>query len=376
MFKQLFKRLCVFLLAVISITGWAEDLKIGAIFPLSGASSSNGDVFISGAQLAVEHINKDQLLEGRLSIVYEDSQALPQKAVIAMNKLVNVDRVPFVMCTLTGVSKAIAPIAQRMKTVVVNGAGVSPDLSRLGEYFWNVTPLVNNEVKAIVPYLLREKNLKRIALVYIDDPFGQVIRKELSETLAREGGRLVSAISVSISAQQFSGIAAIIRQSHPDAIYIASYGAQQIAIVKQLRDNGINQQLISYAAFAMPEIKVLPEAEGAIYTSSYINYSSDDRITRRFVDDYVGKYGKKPPVHAVNYYNAVMLYGILASNLEKKKLSITGENLLNERLRGRKFALVGGNVEFDESGVIKSAVQINQIEAGGNEKIISISGVK
>ena len=94
-----------------------------------------------------------------------------------------------------------------------------------------------------MPYLIKEKGIKRVVLIYIDDPFGNSILDELETTLESAGGELIEKMSVPTTAQQFSGIAAKVRAAKPDAVYIASYGAQQIQIVKQLRDNGVDQQL-------------------------------------------------------------------------------------------------------------------------------------
>jgi len=38
----------------------AADLNIGAAFPLSGPNAEYGQVFSSGADLAVQHINADK----------------------------------------------------------------------------------------------------------------------------------------------------------------------------------------------------------------------------------------------------------------------------------------------------------------------------
>src|SRR5262249_5105585 len=118
----------------------AEDLRIGAIFPLSGGNADYGDLYMGATELAAAHLNEANTLGGKLSIVYEDSQALPQQGVIAMNKLVNVEKVSYVLSAFTGVSKAISTTATRSRTVAVNGGGVGPDLADLGEYFWNVIP--------------------------------------------------------------------------------------------------------------------------------------------------------------------------------------------------------------------------------------------
>src|SRR5690606_27902434 len=101
------------LIAALPTSPKAQELKIGAVLPLSGANADYGDLYMTGTELAVEHITADGLLKGKLSIQYEDSQALPQQGVIAMNKLVNVEKTPYVLSAFTGVSKAISPIAQR-----------------------------------------------------------------------------------------------------------------------------------------------------------------------------------------------------------------------------------------------------------------------
>lgn len=349
----------------------SKDHTIGALFPLSGPNASYGDVFMSGTNLAVEHINADQMLGGTLAIQYEDSQGLPQHGVIAMNKLVNVTKAPYVLSAFTGVSKAVSATSARSKTVTVNGGGVGPDLAELGAYFWNVIPLANFEVRAILPFLANERHLKNFVLVYVDDPLGQSIQKEMERALPAIGGKLLESLSVPTSAQQFSGIAARIRAANPDAIYIASYGAQQAQIIKQLRDNGLKQQLVSYSAFAVPETGALPEAMGALYTTQSVDWSSSDPVTRRFADDYRKKYNKAPAAYVANYYNAAWLFGLLAQQLHQRGLPITGENLLAQRLQTRTFDLVGGKVTFSDNGTVISPIQVVEIDGKGGKTVAS-----
>jgi len=351
----------------------AADITIGAAFPLSGPNASYGDIFGSGANLARDHINEDNLLGDKLRIQYEDTQALPQQGVISMNKLVNVARVPYVLSAFTGVSKAISTAAARTKTVAVNGGGVGPDLASLGAYFWNVIPLATDEVKAILPYLIKEKNLKKFVLVYVDDPLGEGIRKELETSLPKAGGELAESLSVPATMQQFAGIAARVRAANPDVIYIASYGSQQSQMIKQFRDNGIKQQIASYSAFSIPETNALPQAKGAVYTTQNIDWKSADPVTKRFVDDYQSKYNKLPSAYIANYYNAVRLFGLLACELKKKGEAITGENLLRQRNETKSFDLVGGKVTFAENGTVISPMQVNEIDGAGG-KVVSVTG--
>ena len=317
----------------------AADITIGAAFPMSGANAEYGQVFGGGVDLAVAHVNADKKLSGKLNVVYEDSQALPAQGVIAANKLINVNKVPFVLSAFTGVSKAVAPIGARTKTVMVNGGGVGPDLAMLGEYFWNTIPLANFEVRTIVPYLVKEKGFKRIALVYIDDPLGQAILTDLGSELKAAGGELVGSFSIPATAQQFSGIAARVRDTKPDAVYIASYGNQQ--------------------------------AKGALFTSQQVNLDKNDALTKRMVADYRAKFGKDPSMYVLNYYNAVMTFADLAAALEKAGKPITGENLLAQRKATPSFEFVGATVSFAADGTVKAPIQINEIVGDGSTKIIA-----
>ncbi|WP_336269955.1 ABC transporter substrate-binding protein [Vreelandella arctica] len=350
----------------------ADDIEIGAVFPLSGPNATYGDIFMSGADLAAKHINEDGLLSENLNILYEDSQALPQQGVVAMNKLVNVESVPYVLSAFTGVSKAISTLAQRSQTVAVNGGGVGPDLAELGEYFWNVIPLANNEVGALAKYAVNDLGHERFTLVYVDDPLGESIRDELEEMLPSLGAELVESHSIAASAQQFSGLAARVRSDNPDVVYVASYGSQQLQIVKQLRDNGVKAQIASYSAFSVPELQDQEEAQGALFTTQSFEWASDDPITKRFVDDYKAEHGKNPTSYIANYYNAVRVFGLLAQALEEQDKELTGANLLAERKATNTFELVGGTVSFQENGTLLAPIQVLEVDGSGSGKVVSV----
>lgn len=359
--------------AISALPASAADHTIGALFPLSGPNAVYGDVFMAGADLAVEHINADHMLSGSMSIAYEDSQGLPQPAVVGMTKLVNVTGVPYTLSAFTGVSKAISTLAMRNSVVAVNGGGVGPDLADLGEYFWNVIPLANLEVRAAVPYLVETLGLKKVALIYVDDPLGQAMKDELAAEMPKAGGELVNSFSVPTSAQQFSGVAAQVRSSGADAVYVASYGNQQLQIVKQLRDNGVDVQIATYSGYVVPDALALPESEGMIVTGQGVDFASEDPVTKRFVQDFKAKYDRDPTAYNVNYYNATLLYGILAKAIEADGKPVTGEALLAKRREMTSFDLVGGTVSFQDNGTLLFPIEVKQIKSGRAEAVTSVS---
>lgn len=339
----------------------AEPYVMGSLFPMSGPNAEFGEAFTRGAQLALTHIAADNMLRRPVRLQSEDSQALPQPSVVGMNKLINVDHAVWVLVSWTATSKAVAPIGDRAKVIMVNGGAVGPDLSGLSPYFWNVIALAHLEVQVMVPFLVRQRNAKRVALIYVDDPLGDAILGQLREQLPRHGATLAGSFSVPRAAQQFGSVVARVRQSRPDAVYIASFGAQQAQIVKGLRDNGVTQTICSYSGFGLDSIRTLPEAEGVLFTSQKLDFESGDPVTRRFATDYQARFGQAPVVYHANYYNAAYLFGILARQVEQGGGEVNGDTLRAAMLATRKFNLVGGEGEFDEHGNMLTQLQVNEV---------------
>jgi ABC-type branched-subunit amino acid transport system substrate-binding protein len=334
---------------------------MGSLFPMSGPNAEFGETFSRGAQLAIQHINADNMLRRPVRLQAEDSQALPQPSVVGMNKLISVDRASWVLVSWTASSKAVAPIGDRAKTIMVNGGGVGPDLAGLSPYFWNVIALAHLEVQVMVPFLVRQRNAKRVALIYVDDPLGDAILGQLRDNLPRHGGTLAGSFSVPRAAQQFGPVVARVRQTRPDAVFVASFGAQNAQIVKALRDNGVTQTICSYSAFGIDSLRTMPEAEGALFTSQKLDLAGDHALTRRFAADFQARHGQPPVVYHANYYNAAYLFGVLAKQVEAAGGTVNGDSLRAAMLATRKFDLVGGEGEFDEQGNMLTQMQVNEI---------------
>ena len=354
-------------LCTFAAPAWAQNYHIGALLPNSGPMTSFGELFRNGADLAAEHINADKILSKPFTINHEDSQGAPQPAVTAMNKLVRVSQEPVVLTAMSGISKAIAPIGEREKVVAINGGGVAPDLAKLGPYFFNVIPLVNYEVRALLPYLAKERKMKRIAIVYVEDPLGEACLNELKENAPKNGMELVGSFSVPTTSRQFAPIAAKVREVNPDAVYVAYFGQTMVALIKQLRDSGVDKMFVSYSAFNDPDMMALPAADGSVYSSQKMDWASTDPVTARFVADFKKRYNKTPSFYNANYYNAVWVTGKAMGSLEKKGQPITGESIRNELLAIKTFDAVGGKMEFQPDGTVSMPIQMNQLTKGGTK---------
>jgi branched-chain amino acid transport system substrate-binding protein len=343
---------------------------IGALFPMSGANAEFGNMYLNGVQLALEHIAADKMLKSPIELKAVDSQGSAQGGAVGMTRLANVDQASYVLIGFTGVSKAAAPIGDRAKVVLVNGGGVGPDLATLSPYFWNVIPLANQEVRAVLPWI-KSKGYKRIAMIYTDDPSGQAVTGELKTGLPTVGAELAATYSVAPSLTQFAAIAAQIRDAKCDAVFFASVnGVQVVQLIKQLRDNGITQQLMTYSSGNLPSVSALPESEGLVFTGQAADWETEEAVMKRFTSSWRAKYNSEATTYGLNYYNATLLFAHLAKGLEAAGKKVTGETLREEMLRVKTFALAGGAVTFSENGTASTGVQLNQVSGGRIKKIV------
>lgn len=355
-------------ISAVTMSAQAQEYSIGTLFPMSGPSAEAGTIYTNAVNLAIQHMEKDGLYKGKMAIKPADSLGTPQGGAVGMSKLVNVDQTPYVLVGFTGVSKAAAPIGDRSKVMMVNGGAVGPDLASLSDYFWNVIPLANQEVEYMVPWL-GEQDIKRISVIYVDDPLGNGVLQELKEGLPNVGAEIVSSYSISPELQQFLPIIAKLRSDKPDAIYIASPVISQIGhIIKQVRDGGLDTQLLTYGAANFPSISSLPESDGLIFSSQLADWGTDEASMKRFVDDWRTTYKNEPTTYGLNYYNGALLYGMLINGLEKEGKPVNGETLLDELKRVGTFSLAGGDAIFKDN-TVTTELQINRINKGVTEKI-------
>ena len=121
-----------------------DGLKLGFIGPLTGPAASYGDAQMKGIKLATEEINKSGGINGKtFSVIFEDSQMDPNKALSAIKKLIDIDKVAAVIGeTTTAGTLAIADTANKNKTVLLSPSATGEKVTDAGDYVSELLPLI------------------------------------------------------------------------------------------------------------------------------------------------------------------------------------------------------------------------------------------
>ena len=120
----------------------------------------------------------------------------------------------------------------------------------------------------------------------------------------------------------------------------------------------------------LDSVGALPEANGLVFTGQKADFAGGDPVTRRFAEDFrKANGGREPSVPSMNYYNATLLFGLLARQVEAEGGRVDGDSLRAALLKTRRFPLAGGVGEFDEQGNMAAPMEVIEWRDGQRRRL-------
>ncbi len=302
------------------------ELKVAVLAPLTGPVPTFGVSTREGALLAIEEANANGGVLGKKIVpIVEDSQCTPDPALNAANKVIDQDKVHYIVGEVCSkASIAIAEAANQKKVVQV-----SPTSTNV-----NVTVDASGKVK---PYTFRACFLdpfqgrvgaKDIALgilkaktafIMLDQSNDYV--KGLAEAFEKEftaaGGQIVGKENYTDKDTDFSAILAKVGAAKPDMVYLPDYYNIVNLVTKQAKEKGINVPFAGGDGWDSPDLDKV-SASGGYFSNHYAPDDPTNPAVPAFVKAYGAKYKddkgqpKVPDALAVLAYDAtkMLLQGI------------------------------------------------------------------
>lgn len=344
-----------------------SPIKIGAILPLTGSGASYGVWMKGGAEMAAEEINAAGGIAGRkLEVIYEDHAADASKAVNAMRRLVEVEKVPFSLTSYSAPTLAIQPIAAQNKVVIMNGGGQSDNLANK-DYLYNNIPVVSNEVGVIAEWLAKDKKLMSAVLIVANDEAGRNSAKTFRDRYGAAGGKVLAEEQVALDGTDFRAQLAKLKARGGDLLYISSYGRNVSIIADQARELGITIPLAGTSWVLVPETFKSKGAEGMLVTK--LPFDPNSAFAKKFKE----KYKTDAGFFAVQYYSATRIFANAAAEAMKKHGgALTGEGVKNAIESIRAFDTISGKLVFQANHGAVMDIEVGDLKGGkiAVEKVI------
>lgn len=363
--------------SVLASTAQAQEtIRLGAPLALTGSLADAGAKSKQGYDMCVSAVNARGGVsvggkQHKLELVEYDYQSETNRAVQIVQRLVNVDKVPFLLAPYgSGDTKATAVVAERYGVPMV--AASAATTSVFDQNFQNLFGvLFPNRMITEEEVRYQKQNapdVKKVAVLALNSLFPKSIAGEFV-TSAKAGGYDVVFNSIySHETADFSNVLTQIKGLKPEWIYITGYTQNLIQIRRQMDDIGLDAKLVTMTSGpAYPEfVDNLKGLAENVTTNAWwhqnANYKDDFLFgsSLKYNDAFRSRYKRD-----ATYLEASASVSCQILVMAMEAANSTAPDAVRKVLRERKFDTFYGPVQFDKSGQNKvNAALVMQVQKG------------
>jgi branched-chain amino acid transport system substrate-binding protein len=290
------------------------DVRLGAVFSITGPGADYATQQPSGAQLAVDEVNASGMLGAtKLALEVRDDGSDAQRAATLFGELIDGGAVALLGPTLSNSALVADRVAQERRVPVMAVSNTGDGVLEIGDFvFRDSLPerVVQPHTVAVSHRLLR---YKRAAIIWATpDAYSRTGRDVFRQALReRRGVKLVADRSfASDSARGYVRALRAIARKRPDALFVSALAPDAVKVMKAARRMPRLRKVpfIGGNAFNAPGLirQAGRAAEGAISGAAWIDTATTPG-NAEFVAAYRARFSRDPDQFAAQAYTGVKL---------------------------------------------------------------------
>jgi branched-chain amino acid transport system substrate-binding protein len=335
--------------------GGSKELSVAILAPLSGPVPTFGVSTRDGALLAIEEWNaKGGVLGLKIKTIVEDSQCTPDPAVNAANKVINQDKVHYIIGEVCSkASIPISEIANAAKVIEISPTSTNLDVTTdprtkvVKAYIFRAC--YTDALQGVVGGNFAYKELKaRKAFIMLDQANDYVkgLAESFEAAFVKLGGQIVGKESYTGTDTDFSAILAKVKTAAPDVVYLPDYYNIVNLATKQAKEKGIVVPFMGGDGWDSSDLD-RQASDGGYYTN---HFSPDDTRPEvvSFLKAYAAKYKDDKGQGLVPDALAALAYD--ATNLLFQAIKDAGKDdtdAVRVAMEKISFTGVSGKITFD-----------------------------
>jgi branched-chain amino acid transport system substrate-binding protein len=307
-----------------------NQIVVGTHTALSGPVAGWGIDATNGMRMRFDEANATGGIHGRkIKYIAEDSQYRVPIAVQKANKLVNRDKVFFLIGSIgTPMNNAIFPMLEKKDV-----PNLFPYTAARSMYephhklkFANLAPYYAN-VRSGLKYFVEEKGKERVCMMYVDTDFGLETAEAVKDQLEAMNMELIAETTHKASETNFVGAITKLRKEKCDVVMLGTIITDTIIAVSTARKMGWNVDMVGQTAACNYVIPLMGKqgVEG-LYAVTSIPIMYEDQATgkaKTFFENYKKRFGKMPSEVAQQGYFSADL-AVIALEKAGKQLTLAG----------------------------------------------------
>lgn len=299
----------MFLLVAASLVlpGMAHAVKIGFINSITGPEAPIGENLTNGVTLAIEDLKKKGI---NVELLKEDDTGKPQISMSAMEKLAGQGVAGVVGPYTSACANAVAKLAQKYKVPLLVPAAAKEEITRQGlSYVFRMNAPADQYASSLIDAALTMGKPKTVAFIYENTDFGTSTVKSAKEYVAKKGIRIVADESYSKGSPDYRSTLTKIKAQNPDLVFMVSYVADAILLMRQSREIGLKPQAFLGGGAGFTTVQFAKETNISNNVFSTTQWTEDVNWpgARDFFNRYKAKFGKEPTYHAACAYQSMIV---------------------------------------------------------------------
>jgi len=332
------------LLAVLAgpATGRAAPVKIGFINSMTGSEAPIGESLTNGAALAVEDLKKKGI---EVELLAQDDAGKQPNAMSALEQLATGDGVAVVVGPYTSANaNAVAPLAQQYQVPLLIPAASKEELTRDGRSFvFRLNAPAHVYAEALLDMALAQGKPRSVAFIYESTDFGSSVSTMGKQLAQKKGLEVVADEAYQKGAPDYRSTLTKIKARNPDLVFLVSYVADAILLMRQSREIGLSPQafLGGGAGFDTAQFEAEKDVSNLVFSVTQWTPDTGWAGATDFAERYRARFGKRPTYHAACAYAAVMIAGEAAAGAggDPRKT--------RDALAAGSWSTILGNVKFE-----------------------------
>jgi len=355
--------------AILALSPCVMAQKIGVINSMSGPEAPIGENITNGIKLAEEDLKKKGF---SLQLVWEDDTGKPQISMSAMEKLATRDNVVGVVGPYTSAcSNAVARLAEKYRVPLLIPAAAKEEITRQG--FKNVFRMnapADKYASSLIDAATSLGKPKSIAFIYENTDFGTSTSNTAKDYVAKKGMQVVADVAYPKGSADYRSTLAQIKSKNPDLVFMVSYVADAILLMRQSREVGLQPQAFLGAGAGFTTAEFANERAVSENVISCTQWTEDVNWpgAKEFGKRYKARFGKEPS------YNAACAYASMVIMAETARASGGDRAKTRDGLKAGKWNGVMGEVQFADYDGFNNQnnhqMLVEQIISGNYETIL------
>jgi len=345
-----------------------KTIKIGFISSFSGPAAAIGNDMRNSFELALDHHGR-KLGGLPVEVIYEDDQIKPEVGVQKTQKLIESDKVDFIVGYIWSnvLLASLKPIVDSKTFLVITNAGASQVAGELCSPYVFSTSWNNDQTPQAVGLYMNQKGVKSAFLIGPNYAAGKDMLEGVKATFK---GQIVGQELTRWPDQlDFSAELSKARAAKPDAIFAFYPGGAGIQFVTQYAQSGLKGQIPLYTAFTIDELSLPRMKDLAVGIPGAQEWVNDlpNEANKKFVADYKAKYKASPSFYGAQTYDALAL---LESAVVAVKGDLTKKDEMRKEMEKANFKSVRGNFKFGPNHIPIQNFYLQDVVKQGDDYVL------